>query len=198
VVSAAEALAARSGWGCPRQVRLPGLVALSGMALAAVGFPFVLVAPAYTPTEQIPVSDWQPPENAVPIDFREPWNEDHCLRLWVVPAEWDRSNSPIRLRLMWETRCPVGGYWSVFVHFADLSLETCQVGDNRHVLAQYDSMPDGGNLPLPAFRPGHVVQETIEMTPPAGIDYAKAWHLRVGLYDAGDFHPRVRQGGTRE
>jgi 4-amino-4-deoxy-L-arabinose transferase-like glycosyltransferase len=161
------------------------LILLSGMAFAAISFPFTLITPAYAPPEQWSVQDWNPPPDAVPMHFREPWNEAPCLTLWTLPAQWDHSVAPIRLTLTWQTTCQMTGYWSLFVHFSDLNLETCRVGDNRHVLAQLDTMPAGGNLPLPAFRPGYVWQDMVEIKPPDGIDYHKDWYLQVGLYDAG-------------
>jgi 4-amino-4-deoxy-L-arabinose transferase-like glycosyltransferase len=159
------------------------LVLISGMGLAAVGLPFLLIYPAYQPLAQIPVSQWQPSPNAVPMRFREPWNENYCLTLWTVPPEWEAGR--LRLPFYWEVHCPVGGYWSVFVHLSNPQLQTCQVGDNRHVLAQYDSMPDGGNLPLPAFQPGYVVQDAIVLPFTVPQDDVEELRLQVGLYDAG-------------
>jgi hypothetical protein len=155
------------------------------MGVASASIPLLLIAPAYAPIPQIPVGQWSPPADAVPINMREPWKEEVCLVLWLSSPTWNLDGTTVTIDLAWQTLCSISGYWSTFVHFSDLSLEICEAGDTRHILSQYDSMPGGGNLPLPAFRPGYVVQETISLAPPDEIDRSRSWHLQLGLYDAG-------------
>jgi len=69
----------------------------------------------------------------------------------------------------------------VFVHVADPARQTCQPGDNQHVLAQADSMPQGGRLPLPALPLGAVVADSHTVIMPTA---AQALAVQVGLYDA--------------
>jgi 4-amino-4-deoxy-L-arabinose transferase-like glycosyltransferase len=178
--------AACIAWGLARLPKLMPLMLFAGMGFAAVSFPFTLLSPAYTPTPQIPIGSWQPPVNAVEMRFREPWTDHECLILWAVPPQWERrEGAPITITLYWQTLCPVSGYWSVFAHFVDTQLDQCIAGDTRHVLAQVDTMPQGGRLPLPAFLPDHVVIDTLTLNPPSGIDLTREWHVQIGLYDAG-------------
>jgi hypothetical protein len=156
------------------------------MAVGAVAFPLTEIAPAYKPTEQIPVAAWTPPPDAVPMPLREPFNPEGraCGVLWVVPPEWDGSGMPITVDVYWEARCAFDMYWSAFIHFSDLTRETCTAGDTGHILAQHDSMPDGGNTPLPALKAGYVLPDALTVTPPDGLDLTRDWHVQIGLYDA--------------
>jgi 4-amino-4-deoxy-L-arabinose transferase-like glycosyltransferase len=160
------------------------VVLLGGMAVAAIGFPALLIAPAYRPPEQIRSQDWRPPADMAAFELREPWQEKACLRLWVSLPVW-KSGDPISLTIAQETLCPLEGYWSRFIHFTDPALETCAPGDTRYILAQQDTMPGGGDLPLPAFRPGHVIIETIRVALPPALDPTRQYHLQLGYYDAG-------------
>jgi 4-amino-4-deoxy-L-arabinose transferase-like glycosyltransferase len=162
---------------------LPALL-LAPLALAAVALPLTRIAPVYRPAPQLPRVEWMPPD-AVPVPLREPWQDDACAVLWIAPPRWNGEGQPVQVDLAWEARCAVSGYWSVFIHFSDLSRETCQVGDTGHIFAQVDSMPDGGNTPLPTLQPGYVLEDRMMITAPAGIDLARPWRLQVGLYDAG-------------
>ncbi len=193
-------LALGSAWGLSKlPSRTPVLVLLFGIGLGTVSFPFTLLVPAYTPSPQIPVTEWQPPAAAVAMRFQEPWSTDECLILWAVPPEWDHTpDSPINIRLYWQSLCRMTGYWSVFAHFVDTELDQCTPGDNRHVLAQVDTMPEGGRLPFPAFRPGGVVRDTISLYPPANIDLTREWHVQIGLYDAGGTFMRAFVSGTND
>lgn len=157
---------------------------LGGMAAATIGFPALLIAPTFATPHQIPIDEWTPPVNAASFWVREPWEDRACLRLWVSPPEWNLSDRLVQLNVAWETRCPVSGYWSQFLHLTDPALETCQPGDTRHILTQYDSMPAGGNLPLPAFQVGYVVEDTVSLDLPDTLDLSHQWVLQTGLYDA--------------
>lgn len=175
--------AAGLAWGLSVYPRLLRLMLLAGMALACAVFPFMVLSPAYTPAPPLS-ADWQPPPDALEFRFREPWNEQECLILWATPLEWD-GESPIRIDLYWQSLCGFSGYWSAFAHFVDLRLEGCVPGDTRYVLAQVDTMPQGGRLPLPAFQPGKVYHDTLWLIPPPDLDLSREWHVQVGLYDAG-------------
>ncbi|MFW5771914.1 MAG: hypothetical protein ACOCZH_01230, partial [Phototrophicaceae bacterium] len=171
-------------WGLARWRWLaPALLAPLGAA--ALTLPHAVIAPAYAPTPQQPVEAWQPPPGAVGVPLREPWQESPCLVMWVAPPIWPDDAESVTLDLAWEVRCAFSGYWSVFVHFSDLALETCEAGDTRHILSQFDSMPDGGNTPVPAILPGYVLPDSATVRVPDGIDLSREWHLQVGLYDAG-------------
>ncbi|KAB2863148.1 MAG: hypothetical protein F9K46_06175 [Anaerolineae bacterium] len=157
---------------------------LGGMAAATIGFPILLIAPTFATPSQIPIDEWRPPANAASFWVREPWEDHACLRLWVSPPEWNPSDRLVQLNVAWETLCPISGYWSQFLHLTDPTLETCQAGDIQYILAQWDSMPAGGNLPLPAFRVGYVVEDTVSLDIPDTLDLSNQWVLQTGLYDA--------------
>jgi hypothetical protein len=168
------------GWAqWPRPLRWPALgVLLAGMLAAAAHFPAALIQPAYTPS----LAAHTPPSDAAAFHYREPWQEKACLTLWVTPpAALPPPGQALTLHLAWRAECPVGGYWSVFVHVADPARQTCQPGDNQHVLAQADSMPQGGRLPLPALPLGAVVADSHTVIMPTA---AQALAVQVGLYDA--------------
>jgi hypothetical protein len=177
---------------------LPALL-LAPLALAAVALPVTHIAPAYRPALQIPRMEWTPPPDTASIPLREPWQDDACAVLWIAPPGWNGAGQPVEVDLAWEARCAISGYWSVFIHFSDLSLETCETGDTGHIFAQVDSMPDGGNTPLPALQPGYVLEDRMTIIPPEGIDPARPWRLQVGLYDAGGTFIRafVSEDGQR-
>jgi hypothetical protein len=158
---------------------------LAPLAVAAVSFPFTLIEPAYATTAQIRVDDWSPPNDAVNVLFREPWNDNACARLWITPPEWDIVTSQASVELAFEGLCDISGYWSVFLHFSDLQQETCITGDTSHIVSQVDTMPDGGHTPFPALKTGYVLEDRLTLAIPDGIDFNRDWHLQLGLYDAG-------------
>ena len=127
-------LACAIAYGLSAYPRLVSLVLILPLAYGAVTFPFTRIAATFSASSQIAVDDWNPPPNNVAIPFREPWRDEACVVLWVSPVEVEESQ-PITLDLAWEARCPMSGFWSVFVHLADIEQQTCEVGDTRHVLA---------------------------------------------------------------
>ncbi|MBZ0318794.1 MAG: glycosyltransferase family 39 protein [Anaerolineae bacterium] len=178
----------------PRWLAVP---LLGGMAVAAIGFPSLLIAPTFAAPPQIPIEEWTPPVNAASFWVREPWEDRACLRLWVSPPEWNQLDKVVRLKVAWETLCPVSGYWSQFLHLTNPTLETCQAGDTRYIVAQWDSMPAGGNLPLPAFQIGYVIEDTVSLDLPDTLDLSHQWVLQTGLYDAsGTFIRTVIESDT--
>jgi hypothetical protein len=85
-----------------------------------------------------------------------------------------RENAPSRLgvRLYWQARAPGSKDYTVFVHLLDA---------NGRLIAQHDSLPNGGNSPMRVWQPGQVVADDhhvdIGATPSAPLTIA------VGLYD---------------
>lgn len=159
------------------------IIPLAGLMVAVLAFPVTLIAPAFAPPE--PVANWQPAPDMTPVTLREPWQAETCLTLWVSLPDAE-TDDKIVLPIAIEAQCPITGFWSFFVHVVDLNLQTCQPGDTRSILWQRDTMPDGGDLPLPAIKPGTVYIETYTinfsgLSFEAGKDYA----LEFGFYDAG-------------
>ncbi|MBN1565707.1 MAG: hypothetical protein JXA10_17820 [Anaerolineae bacterium] len=156
---------------------------LAGMGLATITFPFTVIAPTFDPGEQIPVAEWTPLSDAISVNFREPWNDTACLTLWIAPPPVQASATVLDLDLVWETHCPLTGFWSEFVHIVPGD-DTAEGYEAAAIIAQYDSMPLQGNLPLPAFKPGHVVQETVQIDLPATFAAVDVFRISIGLYDA--------------
>lgn len=163
------------------------IVLLVPLLLASVSFPFTRIAPVYAPSESFSAELWRPSPELRPVLLREPWQDDGCALLWIGSPRVDLAGSEIHINAAWQARCAITGFWSVFVHLSDLSLETCEAGDTDHILAQFDSMPDGGNTPLPALRPGYVIEDRLRVMMPADLDASALadLHVQVGLYDAG-------------
>jgi hypothetical protein len=152
---------------------------LGGMAVETRAFPITLIAPAYKPTPSL--AHWSPPQDAVAFDFREPWAEKACSRLWLTPNSVDIQSNQVTLTFWWESRCIMSGYWSEFIHLADLNQETCVAGNTQYILAQYDTMPSGGDLPVPAFQPNTIIEERL-VVPYEAVGENLA--IEIGLYDA--------------
>jgi hypothetical protein len=173
-------------WGLMALPRWVRIIPLAGLAAAVIGMPMLVIAPAYTPAPAISDQGWQPPSGAVEMRFRQPWDTQECLSLWAQPPEWEGSpGSPIRIPLIWQSHCAINGYWSMFAHLVDLDQEKCVTGDTRYILAQEDTMPQGGRRPFPAFQPGMIVTDEIAITAPPDLDTSRVWHVQIGLYDAG-------------
>jgi 4-amino-4-deoxy-L-arabinose transferase-like glycosyltransferase len=158
------------------------VIPLAGLMVAVLAFPITLIAPAFNPPE--PVANWQPTPDMTIVALREPWQEDACLTLWVKPP--NMTDNTMTLPIAIEAECPVTGFWSFFVHVVDLELQTCQPGDTRSILWQEDTMPGGGDLPLPAIRPGQVYTEmyTVDLSD-LDLEPDRDYALQFGFYDAG-------------
>lgn len=154
----------------PRGVQI-GLVA--GLALACATLP-VWLSQAYAPRWNAT----EVPSDAITALLREPWEEAACIRLYLDPQPTIDDGSAY-LRVWWQANCAISGYWSVFVHAVDREQQTCAAGDTSHILAQFDSMPQGGRLPLPALPSQTSAYDILRIPIPAEVT-----HLHVGLYDA--------------
>ncbi|XWX04278.1 glycosyltransferase family 39 protein [Aggregatilineales bacterium SYSU G02658] len=153
----------------PRWLSLP-LVA--GLAAASSLVPVTLTR-AYAPDlDVVPILP-----DAVTVHLREPWRDQACVRLTVRLQQ--PSTDEAVLALWWQADCEVSGYWSVFLHAVDRDQQTCEVGRTDHILAQIDTMPQGGRLPLPRVPNSQAAYDVLRMQIPHG-----ATHLHVGLYDA--------------
>lgn len=171
-------------YGLSQWARLVPAIALTGLFLAALLIPPLVIAPEYRGEAPLLAESFRPPPDAHPFSFREPWQDRACLTLWTRGAAWD-GVSPVTLELWWQPTCALSGYWSVFLHWVDVTHETCVAGDTAYVLAQVDTMPQRGALPVPAMQIGSVYHDSITVTPPPNLDTSRAWHVQLGLYDAG-------------
>ena len=154
------------------------------LALASILFPVTLIRSAYHPSDQILRTEWVPPADVIGMPLRQPWEENVCITMWVGPAKLNPEATQAFVDVAWESTCNVSGYWSVFLHLSDLSRDLCEAGNTQHIVRQYDSMPDGGNTPFPALRPGFVLQDQLTLAIPSELDWSRPWHLQIGLYDA--------------
>lgn len=155
-----------------------------GMATAVIGLPFLLIRPTFQPSDQFRVEDWSVPTDAALFVFREPWKAEACLNMWVNPPTIDAVHRWVEVRVAYEARCRIEGYWSRFIHLSNLSIQSCLAGDTQHILVQNDSMPDGGKLPLPALKVKHVAEEVIRLEIPPDAPLERITHLQMGFYDA--------------
>ncbi|MCS6836618.1 MAG: hypothetical protein NZ750_11440 [Anaerolineae bacterium] len=149
-------------------------LSLGGLGLACLLLPITRLAPSYAP-------DWtphQPPENAIAFQLREPWQAEACLTLWLEAPSW-LDELELEIVLHWRADCPISGYWSVFFHAIDDTRLSCTPGDTAHILAQHDTMPQGGRLPIPSLPIGRTIRDVYRLTVPS-----RATHLHLGLYDA--------------
>ncbi|MCI0713041.1 MAG: glycosyltransferase family 39 protein [Chloroflexi bacterium] len=161
-----------------------GIIPLAGLMVGVLAFPVTLIAPAFAPSE--PVANWQPSEDMTPVALREPWQSEACLTLWVNPPDETFSDGELTLPVAFEAQCSLTGFWSFFVHVVDLDLQTCQPGDTHSILWQRDTMPGGGDLPLPAIKPGDVYVEeyTVDLSVLL-LEPGREYALEFGFYDAG-------------
>ncbi|MFW5690938.1 MAG: DUF2142 domain-containing protein [Chloroflexota bacterium] len=135
-------------YGLTRLPRAVPALAVAGLGLAAVALPPLVIAPAYATAPPSAAADtWAPPADAIAYVVREPWREASCLTLVTRPVTWDGEAQPIAVDVWWLVACPIEGQWSVFTHFVDVALETCEPGVTDYILAQHDTMPQGGRLP---------------------------------------------------
>lgn len=160
-------------------------ILVGALSVGALVLPVTVIAPAYRPLP----ADTRPPSSAVPLDFREPGKTDACIHLETPPAR--HQGSLVEVDLWWHVSCAVEGYWSVFVHLVDIEAEPCLPGVTDYILAQVDSMPQGGRLPFPAMVPGTRYYDRLVVPLPDGLDPTRDWDLYLGLYDA------VGRSGTR-
>lgn len=158
---------------------------LGGMAVFTLMFPFTLLQGAFAPHPRWTIDEWQPPQDMTLIAFREPWQTESCLNVWISPNAVTITPDALSISLVYEARCPISGYWSVFAHLSEQRWETCIVGDTSHIVSQEDTMPDGGRVPFPALSAGSVLEDTLTIPLPQEMTFTSSMHLQFGLYDAG-------------
>ncbi|GAB1420953.1 hypothetical protein MASR2M15_10810 [Anaerolineales bacterium] len=158
--------------------RIPPATIVGGFALAAFPLPIQTLAPVYAidpPVEMI--------EGQAEFKIREPWEASACLTVGVNSAEIEKDG--IHIQSWWRADCPMSGYWSVFIHLIDEAQESCQVGDNRHIRWQSDSMLQGGRLNFPYLEVGKTYYDTFIIPLEAVGEDMVSPAIQIGLYDAG-------------
>jgi hypothetical protein len=93
-----------------------------------------------------------------------------------------RAGQTISITLTWHglERVPPDRNWTVFLHLVD---------DAGEIVAEHNSIPQGGQMPMPLWTPGDWLEDTHPLTIPADLppgDYT----LRVGLYRPWQRDPR--------
>lgn len=168
------------------------VIPLGGLAISTILFPILVISPKFAPPPQIPVANWQPRTSSTPIYLREPWQETSCLTLWIPESAQMQTDDKFTVAMITQTQCPLDGFWSFFIHIIDLDQQICDVVDKTGILYQVDTMPGGGNLPLPAFKPAHVVEEYYTLDGSNFIfDESGHYALEFGFYDAGGSFVRM-------
>ncbi|MEA3408236.1 MAG: hypothetical protein U9R48_09190 [Chloroflexota bacterium] len=87
-------------------------------------------------------------------------------------ATLERTKEALIATLYWETRRPLEGSYTVFVHLYN---------DAGRLIAQADGFPLGGTFPFAAWRRGDAVRDVRYVNVPRGSDLAEG-RLGVGLY----------------
>jgi len=170
-------------WGLgvyPRWLRVALVLILAAWV---VWLSLAIIRPVYAPTPTIAAEDFSPPPDAVAFSVRDPFMEQPCLTLWTRPLAREGSG-PVTVETWWRADCPMPRNWSAFLHLVDVELEACVPGDTAYILAQRDSLPDGGRWAIPALPVGAVLYNPLTLDLPADLDPRRDWHLQTGLYDA--------------
>jgi hypothetical protein len=150
------------------------LLPISGMLLTlALLLPFITIAPAY---------EWRvlPPATAQ-ANLGEPtyaryapsWKRGVELRGYRLGGT-ARPGADLALMLTWHALEPLPINWTVFVHLVDR---------NDQIVAESNSVPQGGAFPMPRWTEGDWVADQHTIPLPADLP-AGEYRLLVGLYRA--------------
>jgi 4-amino-4-deoxy-L-arabinose transferase-like glycosyltransferase len=172
-------LAIIAGYGLANLPRPVTVILLLGLMLGAIILPVTVIAPAYAVDTTVPTL----PDNAVSVQIREPWREPVCLNVWTTPAQL-KADSSVEIDVWWQKTCLIEASWSVFIHMVDIEAEPCVPGVTDYILAQFDSMPQRGNLPFPAMQTNQLYYEHYSLPVPSGVDLSRLHDVYLGLYDA--------------
>ncbi len=165
-----------TAWGQRRFVA--GGVVVAGLALVAWSLPFAVIAPAYEWHTLPAAVARQQGDGTTYARFAKPWEQGVELRGWQL---FDQSGTALAevssgetvvLRLLWHALERVEHNWTVFVHLVD---------ENGAIVAEHNSIPQGGGFPLPLWTPGDWVADAHPLTLPADLSPG-VYTLRVGLY----------------
>jgi 4-amino-4-deoxy-L-arabinose transferase-like glycosyltransferase len=183
-LAALAILLAAGLWALAQRAALLVLLPLAALAL---WLPFGVIAPAY---------EWRTlPHTVVHAElpastlltyarYAREWEQGAVLRRWQVqhagvPLEPQadgtlpvQAGTTIDLVLTWHALGRVEQNWTVFVHLVD---------SEGQIVAEHNSIPQGGALPMPLWTPGDWLHDTHPLHLPATLppgDYT----LRVGLY----------------
>jgi hypothetical protein len=173
------------GWGV-----IPGL-----LFLLALYMPYGVIAPAYEWRVLPPVVAQQRIERPAYARYAKEWERGVELRGWRVshaqenglpnpirPGEGVRAGQTISITLTWHAleRVPPDRNWTVFLHLVD---------DAGEIVTEHNSIPQGGQMPMPLWTPGDWLEDTHPLVIPADLP-AGAYTLRVGLYRPWQRDPR--------
>jgi 4-amino-4-deoxy-L-arabinose transferase-like glycosyltransferase len=146
-------------------------LALSPFALSAALLPFTTIAPSYVwrtlPAARAEAQLGTP----ATLRFAENWKRGAELRGWRVGGEL-RAGGTLTVTLTWHALEQVPRDWTVFLHVVDARGE---------IVAESNTKPQGGALPMPLWAPGDWVADPHPIALPATLPPG-AHTLRVGLY----------------
>lgn len=94
------------------------------------------------------------------------------VRGGVVNASAIRQGDMLRIVLVWQTPTPIQDSFAVFIH---------AFGAGETLLAQHDSIPGGGLLPMTAWQPGKLIVDRVALRLPADAPPGEI-EIRVGIY----------------
>lgn len=157
------------------------LVLLFGLGALALYLPFGVIDSAYR---------WQvlPPDLAAArierptyARYAKPWEQGIELHGWRLqrPETAPRSmineihpGETLDIILTWHALERIEHNWTVFIHL---------VNENGEIVAEHNSIPQNGQLPLPLWTPGDWLEDTHPLELPADLP-SGGYDLRVGLY----------------
>jgi hypothetical protein len=91
----------------------------------------------------------------------------------------------VRVALDWRTNVPVEDSFNVFVHV---------IGGDETILAQLDSIPGGGLLPMTIWEPGETIHDRFAIPLPPDAPPGE-YEVRIGIYNpANGLRLRVTEG----
>jgi hypothetical protein len=93
----------------------------------------------------------------------------------------------VRVALDWQTSVPVEDSFNVFVHIT---------GGDETILAQLDSIPGGGLLPMTIWEPGETIHDRFAIPLPPDAQPGE-YEVRIGIYNpANGLRLRVTEGSS--
>jgi hypothetical protein len=127
-------------------------------------------------TTRLPDSDIAPFIASGPVDSSRAVGARLDGGIELVAANWATAvgpGQPLPIELDWRARQPISRNLTVFVHLADA---------REKLIAQDDSIPEGGRAPTTVWKPAEVIVDRHGLSLPRDLPPGAYW-IEVGLYD---------------
>lgn len=151
------------------------------LLLLAWTLPLLVIAPAYPWHTLPPAAALERIERPVYARYAQEWERGIELRGWYISSpgaagkadsQAVRAGQAISVTLIWHALERVPEDWTVFLHLVD---------DAGGIVAESNSKPQNGQMPLPLWTPGDWLRDTHTLALPADLPPG-SYRLRVGLY----------------